>query len=56
MHTKITIRQASAISGFCYQHIWNSIKSGKIQAERKGKIWWIEPVELEKLRDGRKAE
>ena len=49
----LTIKEVTKISGKTEQTIYNWIKKGKIQAQKKGKIWKIEESSIESYLSGK---
>jgi len=49
----LTIKEAAKISGKTKQTIYNWIKKGKIQAQKKGNIWEIEESSMESYLSGK---
>jgi excisionase family DNA binding protein len=49
----LTIKEVAKISGKTEQTIYNWIKKGKIQAQKKGKIWEIEESSINNYLSGK---
>jgi hypothetical protein len=50
----MTIPDAAAALGVTPAWVWRLIKRGTIAAEKRGRDWWIEPVEIERYRREKK--
>lgn len=48
MPDELTTTEAAAALGLTRAWIWRLIKRGTIQAERRGRDWWIEREEVER--------
>lgn len=53
----LTIIEAAAAANISRQAVWNAIKQGRLQAEKRGRDWHIARAEWERYRSGlRKSE
>ena len=43
----VSVEEASQITGYSEQYIRRLLRQGKIKAEKKGSMWWVELESLE---------
>ena len=43
----VSVEEASQITGYSEQYIRRLLRQGKIKAEKKGAMWWVEMESLE---------
>ena len=43
----VSVEEASQITGYSEQYIRRLLRQGKIKAEKKGSMWWVEMESLE---------
>ena len=43
----VSVEEASQITGYSEQYIRRLLRQGKVKAEKKGSMWWVEMESLE---------